>query len=149
MAKAKDIIIPWNSITGKMHKRSRLSCYKRWEKIAGLRPYVSVSKESKKKKKAEVKIEEAPKDPVIVLLTALSNSGAKKLADVDWEGIEGVEDAEDKWTELFEEFQESTTDEAILTLPLAELAKTILDQKSSTKQAEDTVGAILPASMDV
>mmetsp|Transcript_31252 Transcript_31252/g.75548 ORF Transcript_31252/g.75548 Transcript_31252/m.75548 type:complete len:357 (+) Transcript_31252:254-1324(+) len=161
MVKAKDITIPWNAIQKKMSKRSRLSCYKKWEKMAGIsRTRYSASKDGKKKKKAkdaagatgpggEVKIEEAPKDPIIVLLLALTNSGAKKLADVDWDGIEGVEDAEEKWSELFEEFQESTTDEDILTLPLAELAKTILDQKSSTKQAEDTVEAVLPASMDV
>lgn len=38
MVEANNIQIPWTAISKKMGKRSRLSCFKKWQKLTGLAP---------------------------------------------------------------------------------------------------------------
>lgn len=36
MVEREGIVIPWSTISKRMHKRSRLSCFKKWQKMTGL-----------------------------------------------------------------------------------------------------------------
>jgi hypothetical protein len=182
MVEAKGLTIPWNIISKKMEKRSRLSCFKKWQKMCGSGKVASSEKQTVKKKKKKtkgakidgdeddddetmVKSEQTEtigalgdpatagaanstsisNDPDVLLLSALVSSQAKRASDVDWDDIDGVEDPQERWSEILEEFQATTTDDEVLALPISDIANAILDQKSSARQAAETVvDGVLP-----
>lgn len=127
-----------------LHKDTRSKHAKKKKKAQGETNDDSVDV-TKSSEQADV-VAAAPSDPDVLLLSALANTKAKRQSDVDWDGIAGVEQAQERWDELLEEFQANTTDDDVLALPFAELAKAILDQKLSAKQAADTVEAVLPTN---
>jgi hypothetical protein len=186
IVEAKGIKLPWSVISKKMGKRSRLSCFKKWQKMTGLyspsdQP-VSLDESSKNETiEAEEVIKEVParraKDvPVQLpthvastagaaaalassvnnpigstpnsaadvhnyLLTELANMDAARMSDVNWNSI-GVENAQERWMELFEELQASVGDDTVLPMSLSAVAQMILDRKASAEQAAETVEAV-------
>lgn len=188
MMEAKNIKIPWSVISKKMVKRSRLSCFKKWQKMAGTSPSDqsksgtmddSSSKEEEAPGAMAEVVKEAParrlkerpaqlpthvaatagaaaalassvnnpiasnaaSDSQSYMLTALANMDASRMSDVDWAGI-GVENAQERWMELFDELQATVGDDSTLTLPLSSVAQMILDRKASAEQAAETVEAV-------
>lgn len=80
-------------------------------------------------------------DTDMYLLSELSNLDVARMSDVVWEGIK-VENAQERWMELFEELQVSLADDSVLTMPLSSVAQMILDRKTSAQQAAETVEAV-------
>lgn len=79
----------------------------------------------------------------LLLLNELASLQAKRTSDIDWDDIKSVDNPQERWNELVEELQSSTSiDEELLTLPLSEMAQLILDQKSSAQRAAETVEAV-------
>ncbi len=198
MVEAKGIKISWSVISRKIIKRSRLSCFKKWQKMTGIHssseqyksglstvkqddastsddeddpavPAISVS---------SVKVERTANDapPSLLthaaptagaaaamaanatvhnpirattptadmdsyLLSELASMDATRMSDVDWESIR-VDNAQDRWMELLEEFQSDVADDSVVCLPLSSVAQLILDRKTSAQQAAETVEAV-------
>jgi Myb-like DNA-binding domain len=188
MVEAKSIKIPWSVISKKMIKRSRLSCFKKWQKMTGLyspsdQPIcLSVDGSFKHETIEEEEVPKAPPArrakpaPIQVpkhiastagaaaalassvnnpigstsniaadvhnyLLTELASMDAARMSDVDWTSV-GVDHAQERWMELFEEFQANVADDSVLTMPLSSVAQMILDRKASAEQAAETVEAV-------
>jgi hypothetical protein len=190
MAESKGIKIPWSVISKRMIKRSRLSCFKKWQKMTGLHSPSDQFKNGPPVKAEEPPIELAPRiapvkeaptrtiktappqlptrsaptagaaaalaanisvnnpiqattpDMDSYLLSELASMGARRMSDVDWEGLRGVENAQERWMELFEELQSDVADDSIVTMSLSSVAQLILDRKTSAQQAAETVEAL-------
>ena len=200
MVEAKGIKISWSVISRKMVKRSRLSCFKKWQKITGTNStsehYKNSGPGNTKKDDATTSNDEedaplVPPTPLPVvrparkkidppaplathtaptagaaaamaasaaisnpmrmstptaemdsyLLSELAAMDVVRMSDVEWENIR-VENAQDRWMELFEEFQSDVADDSYISLPLSSLAQFILDRKTSAQQAAETVEAV-------
>jgi len=187
MVEAKGIKIPWSVVSKKMVRRSRLSCFKKWQKMTGLMsPSDQIkidrrgSKTDDSNDESEKAVKEAPsrrtKDIVpslpthaaptagaaaalassmnesmtsqtppsdidFYLLSELANMDAARMNDVDWQSIR-VDNAQERWIELMEDFQENAPDDSMLSLPLSSLATMILENKTSAQQAAETVEAV-------
>lgn len=186
-----------------MVKRSRLSCFKKWQKITGTNstsePYKSSGHANIKKDDASTSNDEEEDAPVVeappppsppvrpvrtkidppaplathaaptagaaaamainaavsnpvrvatptaemdsYLLSELAAMDVARMSDVDWESIR-VENAQERWMELYEEFQSDVADDSYISLPLSSLAQFILDRKTSAQQAAETVEAV-------
>jgi hypothetical protein len=166
MVDAEGIKIPWSSISKRMEKRSRLSCFKKWQKMTGLfspsdhnkKPQAD-DKQSSRPKAVRVAPtggaaaalaagvnnpirENVPVDYDAFLLSELGSLNVNRASDVNWDGIR-LESAQERWNELLEEWQSSDAmDESMLTLPLSELATIILERKTSAERAAETVEAV-------
>lgn len=57
MVEEQGIQIPWSNISKRIGKRSRLSCFKKWQKMAGL---LSLSEENRRRKHADAGVNAAP-----------------------------------------------------------------------------------------
>lgn len=165
--------IAWSAISKRMGKRSRLSCFKKWQKLTGIyspsdQALAPVEQdhtmEVEKDEKAERTLAAAQAaesagaaaaiaagmvssetDLDVILLAELAESNASRSSDVDWESLR-VENAQERWQEIVEEFQSNTTDDSVLAMALSEIAQHILDQKTSAQRAAETVEAVdLPA----
>ncbi len=78
----------------------------------------------------------------VYLLSEIASYGVNRASDVNWDGIR-VDRAQERWNELFEEWQTSgNMDDSMLALPLSEIAQLILDQKTSAQRAAETVEAV-------
>eukprot|EP00980_Cylindrotheca_fusiformis_P000724 scaffold168_cov124-Cylindrotheca_fusiformis.AAC.24 len=166
MVEAEGLKIPWSSISKRMEKRSRLSCFKKWQKMTGLfspsdsfkKPSNSSDKQGKGDPAASGAAtgigavvnnpirDSPPSDYDAYLLSELISLNATRESDVDWEAIR-LESAQERWNELLEEYQSSDAmDDSMLSLPLSELARMMLERKASAEQAAETVEAVdLPA----
>lgn len=172
MVSDQGISLPWEAITKRMGTRSRLSCYKKFQKMANLlspsdRKIVEKrqSKSSKARKKsaaaaataatpdAHTFVEDddnnmnAAGDIDMDLLSELIATGASRSSEVDWNALH-IDDAQNRWHALIGEWQqqegEEETDEALTSLPLFELAQLLLDRKSSARAAETVEAVDLP-----
>ena len=186
MVEAEDIKIPWSVISKRMGKRSRLSCFKKWQKMTGLYspsdmhrlgastndsntmehyhpPQPSqimeesvstadlkshqngVSTDAATGGNAEGKISmsitEEGGDVDLYLLHELVALEASKASDICWEDLR-VENAQERWYELLEEWQSSIVDDSQLALPISEIAQLILERKTSAQRAAETVEAV-------
>lgn len=200
MVEAKGIKISWSVISRKMVKRSRLSCFKKWQKITGTssvpEPFKNNGNSHTKKEDASTSDDEedaavVPPTPLSsarpgrtmvepstsvathsaptagaaaamavsaainnpiriatptvdadsVLLSELAAMDVVRMSDVEWESIR-VENAQERWMELLEEFQADVADDSYISLPLSSLAQSILDRKTSAQQAAETVEAV-------
>lgn len=151
MVEAEGIKIPWSSISQRMGKRSRLSCFKKWQKMTGLfspsdvhkKPMGDEAKGSRKPAaSASVNnpIRETQEDYDAYLLTELANLNVARASEVTWESIR-LENAQERWGELLEELQ-SSNDESIMSLRLSEIAQLLLERKTSAERAAETVEAV-------
>jgi Myb-like DNA-binding domain len=153
MVKAEGLSLPWGIFSQKMVNRSRLSCFKKWQKMSGL---WSPSEEGKKVQREHhgsrrIKVEdiavltEDPIDEEMHLLSELAQSGATRSTEVSWETLR-TEDALERWNSIIVEWQqqegEEATEEALTTYPFYELAQHLLDRKTSAKMAAETVEAV-------
>ena len=203
MVEREGIKISWSIISKRMGKRSRLSCFKKWQKMTGI---ISPSDTSMKLSKddgddSSASGSSAPRSaadtstPIIeshslttkaqpathsaptagaaaamaaaaasghhvmdagqdatnadfdlYLLSELSSLGVSRSSEINWEGLR-IENAQERWNELLEEFYSSTAeDDCLITLPLSEIAQLLLDRKTSAQRAAETVEAVdLPA----
>ena len=167
MVYQEDIKIPWSVISKRMGKRSRLSCFKKWQKLTGLyspcdmhRTGASPSTGSRlptpqqqlptssredvateKDATAAARNTEEPGDPDVYLLSELVSLEVVKGTEVQWEDMR-IENAEERWFELLEEWQSTIMDDSLLALPIAEIAQRILDRKTSAQRAAETVEAV-------
>jgi len=167
MVYQEDIKIPWSVISKRMGKRSRLSCFKKWQKLTGLyspcdmhrngaspstgsrlptpqQQLPTSSKEdvaTEKDATAAAGNTEESGDPDVYLLSELVSLEVAKAAEVQWEDMR-IENAEERWFELLEEWQSTIMDDSLLALPIAEIAQRILDRKTSAQRAAETVEAV-------
>lgn len=158
MVNAEGIKIPWSSISKRMEKRSRLSCFKKWQKMTGLfspsdhykKPQAD-NKQGSRDKAAPTAAAAGVNNPIrensqtdydTYLLSELVSLNVTRASDVSWDGIR-LESAQERWNELLEEWQSSDAmDESMLALPLAELARIMLERKTSAERAAETVEAV-------
>ena len=171
MVQSQGIKIPWSAISKRMGKRSRLSCFKKWQKMTGIHSPSDQSKKpgyskgdkaaaSREKVKgndsmlggnAAASIVSGVNNPIrdsanadfdIYLLAELSNLNATRTSDINWDGLR-LENAQERWLELFEEFQSSgMMDESMMTMPISEIAQLMLERKTSAQRAAETVEAV-------
>ncbi|VEU33533.1 unnamed protein product [Pseudo-nitzschia multistriata] len=165
MVEAEQITIAWSAISKRMGKRSRLSCFKKWQKMTGLFSPCDVgrfklrsddgrakevasgrSKQNSAQAKSEVdessvSIVDETVDVDVYLLTELISMDYSKASDVSWDEFR-IDDAENRWYELVEEWQSNMTDDSLLALPLSEIAQLIMDRKTSAQRAAETVEAV-------
>jgi hypothetical protein len=79
----------------------------------------------------------------------LGSLNVTRASDVNWDGIR-LESAQERWSELLEEWQSSDAmDESMLTLPLSELARIMLERKTSAERAAETVEAVDLPTVDL
>jgi len=220
MVEADDIKIPWSLISKRMGNRSRLSCFKKWQKMTGLyspcdmhrlgqpaseengttgdngaeqqqqqqRPAndeaampaavkeervptitdgaskhhhhtdgmaalssdhasavdtatpsalgLSVAAEGGKKSAG---IAEDGGDIDVYLLSQLVALDVSKASEIDWDELD---DAQERWYRLLEEWQSSIMDDSLLALPISEIAQLILERKTNAQRAAETVEAV-------
>lgn len=166
MVAAQGIVIPWSHISKRMGKRSRLSCFKKWQKMTGLYSpsdsfkkvtVTNLSKNEKASSGEKVKASESssinvastvnnPISPSVdydlYLLVEVASANATKASDVNWNGIR-LENPNQRWMELLEEFQASgEMDEAMMAMPVSQVAQHMLDRKTSAQRAAETVEAV-------
>lgn len=166
MVAAQGIVIPWSHISKRMGKRSRLSCFKKWQKMTGLYSpsdsfkkvtVTGLSKNEKATSGEKVKASESssinvastinnPISPSVdfdlYLLVEVASANATKASDVNWDGIR-LENPNQRWIELLEEFQASgEMDEAMMAMPVSQVAQHMLDRKTSAQRAAETVEAV-------
>jgi len=211
MVEAEDIKIPWSVISKRMGKRSRLSCFKKWQKMTGLyspcdmhRIHIPIDStnnvehlhpnsqltnnkhfdaispildegvpatDPKSQLHANVmaalpsghpssadtattslgggsvvgKIPICNTDETgdidVYLLSELVSLDISKASDMSWEDLR-VENAQERWYELLEEWQSSIMDDSLLALPISEIAQLILERKTNAQRAAETVEAV-------
>lgn len=158
MIEAEGIVMPWEKLSQKMGTRSRLSCFKKFQKMCGLFVAPEPSSDEGKRRKSTKKQEEQAAADVVIddpysitgdadmyLLSELVETGAQRAAEVPWESIR-VDDAQERYNMLVMEWQEQegedATEEALTTLPLCELAQLLLDRRNSAKTAVETLEAV-------
>jgi hypothetical protein len=175
MVEEEGLKIAWSVVSKRMGKRSRLSCFKKWQKMTGI--YSTSDQELSSSepihqhemghdntviRTQEEELLPSPQaavttvsgasgsnnagaDDDMILLAEVAGSNGNRSSDVDWDNIP-VEKARLRWQELVEEFQSNATDDSILAMPLSEIAQHILNQKTSAQRAAETVEAVdLPA----
>jgi hypothetical protein len=199
VVEAEGLKIPWQLISKRMGKRSRLSCFKKWQKMTGL---FSPSEQYKIPHKEDGGNEDsgsrnndtatAVSKPILVkappsshsaptaraaaalaatapvnnpvasnetpsatdfdlyLMSELASLGVTRSSDVNWEGLR-LDNAQARWNELLEEWQSNNaTDNALISLPLSDIAQHMLERKTSAQRAAETVEAVdlpLPESL--
>jgi len=202
MVIAEEIKIPWSVISKRMGKRSRLSCFKKWQKMTGLlspcdmirlgvstnstrnvdhlhpnsqlttnkmppmvetidhSPDIKTQQQSDgmttlpsghprssnigtaaAEGKIAITITEETGDIDIYLLSELVSLDICKTSDICWDDLR-VENAQERWYELLEEWQSSIMDDSLLALPLSEIAQHILERKTNAQRAAETVEAV-------
>lgn len=168
MVQDQNIAIPWTVISKKMSKRSRLSCFKKWQKLTGLtgieppaspntKPSVPKPKEASTAGAAVAAVAAAvaaavtnyiattEEDLDTYLLTeVMSHSNGQEM---DWNVVRGVVNAEQRWYTLIEEWQteDPQAEELLQKLSLAEMAQHLLERKQQSvdsKMAAATVEAV-------
>jgi hypothetical protein len=191
MVESEGIKIPWSLISKRMNKRSRLSCFKKWQKMTGLFSPSDIYKQPPEKEDPATSTQQhratstaiptsslksppaahahytAPtagaaaalaaaaggsvNNPVtagdsadfdLYLLSELVSLGVTRSSEVNWDGLR-LENAQERWNELVEEWLDTNVnDESLITLPLSEMAQTMLEQKTSAQRAAEMVEAV-------
>mmetsp|Transcript_2720 Transcript_2720/g.6373 ORF Transcript_2720/g.6373 Transcript_2720/m.6373 type:complete len:362 (+) Transcript_2720:100-1185(+) len=169
MVENEGIKIPWSIISKRMGKRSRLSCFKKWQKMTGLYaasdPYKKPIADDKQPQDvdgvkgghaappnvavaAAAHLAVLPPNPVqppndydTFLLSELAQLNVSRASEINWELIR-LEGAEERWNELVEEWQNNAMDDSILSLPLSEIAQFMLERKTPAQRAAETVEAV-------
>ena len=171
MVQSQGIKIPWSAISKRMGNRSRLSCFKKWQKMTGISSlsdqkkksgYSKVDKSASGEKgkgndsmiggnNAAASIVSGVNNPIrdnpnadfdIYLLMELSNLNATRTSEINWDGLR-LENAQERWVDLFEEFQSSgMMDESMMSMPVSEIAQLMLERKTSAQRAAETVEAV-------
>ncbi|KAG7365019.1 Myb-like DNA-binding protein [Nitzschia inconspicua] len=172
MVEQEGIKIAWSVISKCMVNRSRLSCFKKWQKMTGIyspsdQDFAPVADHHDYHKMVSIKDEKnepalaaattasaaaiaagivnSESDLDVILLSDLAESNVSRSSEVDWDSLR-VENAQERWQMIIEEFQSNTTDDSVLAMALSEIAQHILDQKTSAQRAAETVEAVdLPA----
>ncbi|KAL3909553.1 MAG: hypothetical protein SGARI_002549, partial [Bacillariaceae sp.] len=186
IVQAQNIKIAWSAISKRMGQRSRLSCFKKWQKMTGLySPSEQRSGATTEAQQEEVRAAKTKKmddaddnqtnrvdthaaatagaaaamavgvsnpmgsaaeaDLDLILLADLVACSVRRVSDVEWDTLR-VENAQERWYELMEEFQSSAADDSLLAMGVSEIAQHMLDQKTSAQRAAETVEAVdLPA----
>lgn len=168
LVQEQNISIPWTAISKKMSKRSRLSCFKKWQKLTGLTssadltPKVHVQGEDAKEKAltagaaaaaavaaaaAQQVIEfnnATEEDRDVFLLTEIINQGKDPP---HWSMFTMLTNPQDRWNDLFNEWQmdEAVTPEELGPMTLFDVAHAILERKQQNgdaKLAAATVEAV-------
>jgi hypothetical protein len=137
MVQEEDINVPWTAISKKMGKRSRLSCFKKWQKLTGL---VSPSDLPPPKKMVEQE-----EDLDTYLLTEVVNSAAN--GEMDWNAIRGIPEPQARWETLLQDYEAAEVDAAAVLekLTLVQMAQLLLERKQvsgDAKLAAATVEAV-------
>lgn len=161
MVEAEGLSLPWAVISKKMGNRSRLSCFKKFQKMTGIVPPSDTRRlkregpsdagaapsrgyDAQSSYDTKQESNDAP-DEDMDLLAELASSGAFRANEVQWDTLR-VEDAHERWSALIGEWQQQegveATDDALTNLPLSELAQLLMDRKSSAKMAAETVEAV-------
>jgi hypothetical protein len=207
MVEVEDIKIPWSVISKRMGKRSRLSCFKKWQKMTGLyspcdmhrigassdgtsmghlhsnsqlttnnkhvdetiSPMMEEGAPSAAtaalpsddhtgtaeadvaataspgggsgEGKMPMSIAEEGGDIDVYLLSELVSLDMSKASEISWEDMR-VDNAQERWYELLEEWQSSIMDDSLLALPISEIARLILERKTNAQRAAETVEAV-------
>jgi hypothetical protein len=193
VVEAEGLKIPWQIISKRMGKRSRLSCFKKWQKMTGLfspseqykaplkdddgaedsgsrnndtnialpkpapvkapptahsTPTAGAAAASAAAAAATVNNPVAPNETPtgtdfdLYLMSELASLGISRSSDVNWEGLR-LENAQERWNELLEEWQtNNATDDALISLPLSDIAQHMLESKTSAQRAAETVEAV-------
>lgn len=186
MVEQEGLKIAWSVISKRMGNRSRLSCFKKWQKMTGIyspsdqelvapslvrqqlqqqqerfdngnsiKDEKSVDQQTLVDAQAALTAGSAAAiaggmvnseaDLDLILLSELAESNASRSLDIDWESLR-VENAQERWQMIVEEFQSNTADDSVLAMALSDIAQHILDQKTSAQRAAETVEAVdLPA----
>jgi hypothetical protein len=172
MVEQEGLKIAWSVVSKRMGKRSRLSCFKKWQKMTGIYSpsdqELAPSEPIRHREMGEgTNTEVMTKDekmipPPQAVVSAASAPGGISNAEADLDMILlsevtgsnanrssdvdwdniRVENARERWQELVEEFQSNAADDSILAMPLSEIAQHILDQKTSAQRAAETVEAV-------
>jgi hypothetical protein len=133
----ENINIPWTAISKKMCMRSRLSCFKKWQKLTGL---VSPSDLPPIKKEPEQE-----EDLDAYLLTEVINSASD--GEIDWSAIRGIPEPQARWETLLQDYEAAEVDAAAVLekLTLVQVAQLLLERKQvsgDAKLAAATVEAV-------
>lgn len=184
MVEQEGLKIAWSVISKRMGNRSRLSCFKKWQKMTGIyspsdQELVAPSLVRQQLQQQRLDTDNIIKDGTsvdqqslvdahtaltagsaaaiadgmvnseadldLILLSELAESNASRSFDIDWESLR-VENAQERWQMIVEEFQSNTADDSVLAMALSDIAQHILDQKTSAQRAAETVEAVdLPA----
>lgn len=158
LVEEQNISIPWTAISKKMGKRSRLSCFKKWQKLTGIiPPSESAPKDHAVKEKATSATQgfdfaNATEEELdVLLLTEIINQGKDPP---DWSQFSGFTNPQDRWEHLFNEWQisEDIQPEDLATLDLFRAARLVLEDKKlsgDAKLAAATVEAVDLPSVSV
>ena len=179
MVESEDIKIPWSLISKRMGKRSRLSCFKKWQKMTGLYSPCDMHRTGASSdlppndsqqlattnttttkhadadadaipaildtKSGKIPIVEEGGDVDVYLLSELVALDVSKSSDVSWEDLR-VDNAQERWFELLQEWENALLDDSLLALPLSEIAQLILERKlerkTNAQRAAETVEAV-------
>jgi len=160
MVEQENIVIPWTAISKKMGKRSRLSCFKKWQKLTGIQsPSDSAPKERKEKAPTAgaaaaaavaaanqaIDINNATEEDLdVFLLTEIINQSKDPP---DWSMFSGLVEPQSRWNALFNEWQveEAIEQEELEGMTLNDVAHAILERKQRSgdaKLAAATVEAV-------
>lgn len=151
LVEQQNISIPWTVISKKMGKRSRLSCFKKWQKLTGITS--SAGSESSKDARgrpvtaAQQVIDfnnATDEDLDIYLLTELINQGKDPP---EWSSFTMMQNPQERWNDLFNEWQmeEAITPDELGPMTLFQVAHAILQRKQQNgdaKLAAATVEAV-------
>jgi hypothetical protein len=151
LVEQQNISIPWTVISKKMGKRSRLSCFKKWQKLTGITS--SAGSESSKDARgrpvtaAQQVIDfnnATDEDLDIYLLTELINQGKDPP---EWSSFAMMQNPQERWNDLFNEWQmdEAITPDELGPMTLFQVAHAILQRKQQNgdaKLAAATVEAV-------
>ena len=152
MMEQEGVTVQWSAISKRMGKRSRLSCFKKWQKLTGA-TYPMNAPESGYVNKLSVgtvlppgagipKPNDANRAMDTMLLTELASLGVNRASEVAWNTLT-TEHAQARWEELEAEWN-ADKDDNLLALPLSEKAQAILEETTShsAQRAAETVEAV-------
>ena len=146
LVQEENISIPWTAISKKMGKRSRLSCFKKWQKLTGIHspsdlpPIRPPKREVGQEEEGEGGGEEEDLDTY--LLTEVINSGTAR--EMDWNAVRGVVDGKARWDALVQDYEDEVGN-ILDKLTLPEVAQLLLERKQASgdaKLAAATVEAV-------
>ena len=168
MAEQQGIIIPWSTLSKRMGKRSRLSCFKKWQKMTGI---YSPSDQHKLIEAMMAKPDgmldhaigshaptagaaaaahaaamsahtAAQNDIDFYILSEIASSGEIHDSEFAWNNLR-VDDPQSRWIEILREWQDEAAPEvSLLQLPIFEIAQLLLERKQEAKMAAETVEAV-------
>jgi hypothetical protein len=158
MVESQQIVLPWSTISKQIGKRSRLSCFKKWQKLTGavlskraaqtsraVHTQISLNEEEDgdegpqiKRRKTDTVVKEEI-DPRVALLQCLVDLEVKRPQEVSWASLD-MKFPKSRY--LFDDWLDahaaSTQDDSILDLPISEAAKVLLLHSEETTKSSTT-----------